>query len=213
MTYYGGREITDEDLEKALLVGMSPHERRRFEKKRGYVFKHLRKSDDPIDAEDDNIGDDPPVTVQNASNAEDEEGSLHTNLTDADQEDYAHILEDAEISIQHSSPNIRENKTDDAASDMKMVSISDNDETSGTGNLSNGTTNLLGGKDISVKHDSKMSLLGHGPHGKQVVEYLLKEHGEDGVREFCQRWRHVFVEALHPRFLPGGWDVKHRYAL
>lgn len=180
MTYYGGREISDEDLEKALVLGMSPHERRRFEKKRGYVFKHMRKSNNPIDAED-------------------EDDSLHFNMTDASREqDYANILEDAELSIQESSPCIRENT---------------NDETSGSGNLPNGTTNSYEGKDVLVRNDSKMSLSGHGPHGKQVVEYLLKEGGEDGIREFCQRWRRVFIEALHPRFLPGGWDVKHRYAL
>ncbi|XP_057792686.1 protein RRP6-like 3 isoform X2 [Salvia miltiorrhiza] len=223
MTYYGGREISDEDLEKALLVGMSPHERRRFEKKRGYVFKHLGKGNNSIDAEEDDIAGKPSVTVKNASNDEDEEDSLHTNMTDAyQQQDYDNILDEAETSTQHSSPNIRENTSpssadaDDAASDTKMVSaagsisISDNDETSGSGNLSNGVTSPLEDKDVSLKHDSKMSLLGHGPHGKQVVEYLLRERGEDGVREFCQRWRHVFVDALHPRFLPGGWDVKHR---
>jgi hypothetical protein len=38
-SYYGGRDVTPEDLEMALLVGMSPHERRRLEKKKGYSFK------------------------------------------------------------------------------------------------------------------------------------------------------------------------------
>ncbi|GJZ92945.1 RRP6-like protein 3 isoform X1, partial [Tanacetum coccineum] len=57
---------------------------------------------------------------------------------------------------------------------------------------------------------SKLSLLGHGPHGKQVVDYLLKEHGEDGIPEFCQRWRQVLVEAINPRFLPAGWVVTLR---
>lgn len=61
------------------------------------------------------------------------------------------------------------------------------------------------------KSKSKLSLLGHGPHGKQVVDHILKEHGDDGISQFCQRWRQVFVEAVHPRFLPTGWDVMHRY--
>lgn len=60
------------------------------------------------------------------------------------------------------------------------------------------------------QQNSKLSLLGHGPHGKQIVEYLLREFGEDGVRDFCQRWRKVFVDAVHPRHLPGGWNVSHR---
>ncbi|GJX86419.1 hypothetical protein Tco_0337193 [Tanacetum coccineum] len=54
---------------------------------------------------------------------------------------------------------------------------------------------------------SKLSLRGHGPHGKQVVDYLLKEHREDGIQEFCQRWRQVFVEAINPQFLPASWEV------
>lgn len=64
---------------------------------------------------------------------------------------------------------------------------------------------------VSSKCSPKLSLLGHGPHGKQVVEHLLTEYGEDGIRQFCQRWRQVFVEAIHPRFLPVGWDIMHRY--
>lgn len=157
MTYYGGREITDEDLEKALLVGMSPHERRRFEKKRGFTFKHLTKD---INHLKENVSGETPVSIQNALEGE-ENGSLYTNIIET------------------------EHKQD--------------------------LLNPLDDKNISLKND-KMSLLGHGPHGKQVVMHLLKEFGEDGIREFCQRWRQVFVEAVHPRFLPGGWDVKHRYA-
>lgn len=212
MTYYGGREISDEDLEKALVVGMSPHERRRFEKKRGFTFKHLTQSNNQIDAKESNIGDKPPGSVQNASNDEDMEVA-------SQEQDYVDILtaEDAELSTQHPSSNIRESSaagsadTDDATSDIRSISVSNIDETSGSGNLSNEVSNPLEDKDALQKRESKMSLLGHGPHGKQVVEYLLKEHGDDGIREFCQRWRHVFVEALHPRFLPAGWDVKHRY--
>ncbi|XP_020095503.1 protein RRP6-like 3 isoform X2 [Ananas comosus] len=41
--YYGGREVTPEDLEMALFVGMSPHERRRFEKKKGLSFLNPEK--------------------------------------------------------------------------------------------------------------------------------------------------------------------------
>ncbi|CAM8984903.1 unnamed protein product [Rhodiola kirilowii] len=55
----------------------------------------------------------------------------------------------------------------------------------------------------------KLSLLGHGPHGKQVVDHLLKVYGESGISVFCQQWRRVFVDAVHPRFLAPGWDVNH----
>ncbi|KAL7594019.1 hypothetical protein Lser_V15G34725 [Lactuca serriola] len=124
--YYGGREISEEDLENALLVGMSPHEKRRLHKKKGL--------------------------------------SLNRNSLSCKKDEGKNDLEDVD-------PN------------------------------PNGS--------VFATCSSKLSLLGHGPHGKQVVDFLLKEHGEDGVREFCQRWRQVFVEAIHPRFLPGGWDVTH----
>jgi cation-transporting P-type ATPase D len=63
---------------------------------------------------------------------------------------------------------------------------------------------------ISKHAEKKISLLGHGHHGKQVVELLLAKGGEEAVNQFCQRWRHVFVEAVHPRYLPSGWNINHR---
>ncbi|PIN22164.1 Ribonuclease D [Handroanthus impetiginosus] len=179
-TYYGGREISDEDLERALLIGMTPHERRRFEKKRGYVFKHLKRESN---------------TGANASKGETLDSS-YTYATEAvEKQDYddSVMVEDAEVSTQPSLSNIEPFTADISES----------------GNLLNEMTGPSNVRDTSLKHESKLSLLGHGPHGKQVVEHLLKEYGDDGVREFCQRWRQVFVEALHPRFLPAGWDVMH----
>jgi cation-transporting P-type ATPase D len=38
-SYYGGRDVTPEDLEMALLVGMSPNERRRHSKKNGFSYR------------------------------------------------------------------------------------------------------------------------------------------------------------------------------
>lgn len=135
--YYGGREITEEDLQKALLVGMSPHEKRRLQKKKGLTFNN-------------------------------------------------HSSNNTWLSSKKDGKETHEAKKDcvmdlDVDSEVSMFATC----------------------------SSKLSLLGHGPHGKQVVDFLLKEHGEDGIREFCQRWRQVFVEAIHPRFLPGGWDVTH----
>jgi cobalt/nickel-transporting P-type ATPase D len=65
----------------------------------------------------------------------------------------------------------------------------------------------------ALEGDQRLSLLGHGPHGKLVVEQLLEKSGEEGILHFCQKWREVFVEALHPKFLPGGWNIKHRLKL
>lgn len=206
MKYYGGREISEADLESALLVGMSPHERKRFEKKRGYAFKHWSGHH--------NVGDhrgDSKATVSNLNTSKGgPSDSFCTSMLETDQGNVDFLAlenkKNAEIScseIEHQS----------AALDAECKDLPDTTIASGTESQdSPGDTSLTNGRDILMKHSSKMSLLGHGPHGQQVVEFLLNEHGEDGVREFCQRWRQVFVEALHPRFLPGGWDVMHRYA-
>jgi cation-transporting P-type ATPase D len=63
---------------------------------------------------------------------------------------------------------------------------------------------------IPQNGDKKISLLGHGHHGKQVVELLLSNGGEEAINQFSQRWRQVFVASLHPRYLPSGWNIKHR---
>lgn len=38
--YYGGRDISEEDMERALLIGLSPHERRKLERKKGVSLNH-----------------------------------------------------------------------------------------------------------------------------------------------------------------------------
>ncbi|XP_024520048.1 protein RRP6-like 3 [Selaginella moellendorffii] len=63
------------------------------------------------------------------------------------------------------------------------------------------------GKNPKKTH--KISLLGHGLHGKKVVEKIWEGQGEDGIRDFIQRWRMVFVDAVHPGYLPTGWEVTH----
>ncbi|RAL41830.1 hypothetical protein DM860_009012 [Cuscuta australis] len=58
-------------------------------------------------------------------------------------------------------------------------------------------------------NDSSKQCMGHGAHGKQVVEFILKENGDEGIRGFVQRWREDFVEAIHPRFLLARWNTKY----
>ncbi|GBG63778.1 hypothetical protein CBR_g39322 [Chara braunii] len=55
----------------------------------------------------------------------------------------------------------------------------------------------------------KEAVLGHGHHGKKVVEMLIRQGGDDALRHFVRRWREVFVESLKPKFLPSAWDIKH----
>lgn len=229
MRYYGGRQISEEDLGSALLVGMSPHERRRFEKKKGLSF---RKSRGRVlsDAEQEKN----TVTMSACASVKASEvDTLHESCTST-AEAFTR-KEDRDIIIVKDAVGLGSNSlnsylgSDDKASDTVQNMDSDISGVSDTQFVSvvnadgdcessaqNGSVDFYYARDDAIsqpRHRSKMSLLGHGPHGKQVVEHLLKEYGEDGIRQFCQRWRQVFVEAVHPRFLPSGWDITHRYML
>lgn len=221
MRYYGGREISEEDLEKALLVGMSPHERRRLERKKGLSFKHSKGSTVP-DAEQEKLTSSlatsemsggPEVYTPN-------DGSCNLTAEDID----LYMAKDADVENTFESNSGTHGKTSvEVEKNVNLDCIRDSD----TKNVSvvkadNSCERIPSNEKVDFcftthdgiahpKHKSKLSLLGHGPHGKQVVDHLLKEYGDDGVRQFCQRWRQVFVEAVHPRFLPAGWDVMHRY--
>lgn len=224
MCYYGGREITGADLEAALLVGMSPHERRRLEKKKWISFKHSAGSiltymqNNVGSTETSSIVDASGVDILNhsdSSKAEACNGQQEFRKADADVGDST-IGADSGVD-EEVNYNSKESVKSDThgASDIKDDCIGKSDDNYESGGPSNGTVELNHKKydgTAQSKHNSKLSLLGHGPHGKQVVNHLLKEYGEDAVRQFCQRWRQVFVEALQPRFLPAGWDVMHRYA-
>ncbi|XP_008230060.1 PREDICTED: protein RRP6-like 3 isoform X1 [Prunus mume] len=225
MRYYGGRQISEEDLESALLVGMSPHERRRFEKKKGLFFRKSRGRV-PSDAEQEKN----TVTMSACASVKvSEVDTLHESCTSTAEAFTG--KEDRDIIIVKDAVGLGSNSlnsylgSDDKASDVVQNMDSDISGVSDTQFVSvvnadgdcessaqNGSVDVYYARDDAIsqpKHRSKMSLLGHGPHGKQVVEHLLKEYGEDGIRQFCQRWRQVFVEAVHPRFLPSGWDITH----
>lgn len=211
MKYYGGREITEEDLEKALVVGMSPHERKRLEKKKGMLFKlfkgrSLPKTDDSNSRSMGTSPIDDTVKV-------DSEGGLNaTESEPCGKQDNGNGWDITMGVLGNDSNNLSSDRSE--MSEMKDIDVMDADNC-GSGSQLEETLDVSYPKSdgkTSREHNPKLSLLGHGPHGKQVVDHLLKEYGDDGIRQFCQRWRQVFVEAINPRFLPGGWDVMHRYA-
>lgn len=230
MTFYGGRQISEEDLEKALLVGMTPHEKRRLQKKKGFSFQHSRGSI-PSDAEEKNTVSISTSATPNASEVDTVHGSC-TNEAEAsmiNQDKEVFAVKDADLGNSSLDSYLRIDEKASAGVEKNMnseISLVPNTKlvsvVNGDGNYENRST-PNGSVDDKIewvsndfhstskrKHKSKHSLLGHGPHGKQVVDHLLKEYGEDGISQFCQRWRQVFVETVHPRFLPAGWDITHR---
>lgn len=261
MKYYGGRKISQEDLERALVVGMSPHERRRAAKKKGLSFKHVVTANElgnsgngtsstpendldtindvdnrngtsstPEDCLETNLvdsthelrsemGSNEPKNIGNGTSS-DHEDDLNAHMGDSSlavergtscnsgRNSPTHFT--AKVYLEGSITNSISTNSDKLIPGTCLeseVSSECNGTLDGTASECNGTLNGT----ASSKSASKMSLLGHGPHGNQVVNHLLKEYGDDGIQEFCKRWRQVFVDAIKPRFLPAGWDVTHRY--
>ncbi|KAM2916670.1 hypothetical protein FF1_045557 [Malus domestica] len=214
MRYYGGRQISGEDLENALLVGMSPNERRRFEKKKGLSLKHAKGIIQP-DAEQERT----TITMYTSAivNASEADTLLDSCTTEAEaytgtENGDAFMLKDADLGTEEEAFAVVEknmNSDISGVADSQFISVVNADGERDTPNGSVDFSHAGYGATSHRKRRSKMSLLGHGPHGKQVVDHLLKEYGEDGVSQFCRRWRQVFVESLHPRFLPAGWDITH----
>lgn len=221
MRYFGGREITEEDLERALVVGMSPHEIRRLERKKGLAFKHSKGSLPPDAEQKKNTSTEtyvvPDLSAVNSSDAKAERFSRKEDSEFFMVKDVGTPSLHRDSGIDETPSAVVENNlTSDRSgvSDANNVSGENADDNSDNGRPPNGKADNYYAKNDGIaypKHKSKLSLLGHGPHGKQVVDYLLKEYGDDGIRQFCQRWRQVFVKAVHPRFLPAGWDITHRY--
>ncbi|KAG7983441.1 hypothetical protein I3843_04G106500 [Carya illinoinensis] len=178
MRYYGGREITGADLEAALLVGMSPHERRRLEKKKRISFKDSARSILP--------------------NMQNNMGSTETSS----------IVDASEVGILNSSDSTKAEACN-GQREFRKADADGGDSTIGADSGVDEEVNYAFKDGVKSDTHGASDIKGHGPHGKQVVNHLLKEYGEDGVHQFCQRWRQVFVEALQPRFLPAGWDVMH----
>lgn len=213
--YYGRSEISDGDLEGALQVGMTPHERRRFEKKRGFSFKRSTASAAAVPQWETRADCAPRMSNEETNSEVDREDdlgkpSLASDLAvDGPTSNGNTILVKARNYNESidSAVNVDKNlnrRQPDVVSDL---SYSPRDEEPKQAKHDSPRDEEL----AQAKHNSKLSLLGHGPHGKQVVDHLLEKYGEEGIREFCQRWRQAFVDALNPRFLPAGWDVKHRY--
>lgn len=212
MRYYGGREISKEDLERALVVGMTPHEKRRLDKKKGGYLKQVIGSVLADDKHRENSagsstpsslgGLDAVVDVSCTSVGDELKGETLSKIEDKDLD----LVTDSEISNPMPCSDLG---VDGAVSTTASDDMHSNSSESSAPNGEISSTYPTNGGSVQSNHNSKLSLLGHGPHGKQVVDHLLSSYGEEGIIQFCQRWRQVFVESVHPRFLPGGWDIMH----
>ncbi|CAN6199172.1 unnamed protein product [Urochloa humidicola] len=214
-SYYGGRDVTPEDLEVALLVGMSPHERRRLEKKKGYSFK-ARAQNIITMSSSSNISENSGHGSENShalSEQFPEDGS-ESNQQEFDETGSRNQLEDLTLTQGSSSLPV---SMEDTTFDHDAATLETDNKQQVTDACIPANSHLDRDPStcdnynqvISKNAQKKISLLGHGHHGKQVVELLLSKGGEEAINQFCQRWRQVFVEAVHPRYLPSGWNINH----
>ncbi|OEL38861.1 Protein RRP6-like 3 [Dichanthelium oligosanthes] len=216
-SYYGGRDVTPEDLEMALRVGMSPHERRRLEKKKGYSFRAqaqniIRKSSSST------------ISEKSAHESENshalseqfpEDGIESNDQQEFDETESRNQLEDLTLSQGSSCLPVSMEGTTTFHHDTATLKTDTEQQASGACAPANGHLDRdpsicdNSNQAISKNAERKISLLGHGHHGKQVVELLLSNGGEEAINQFCQRWRQIFVEAVHPHYLPSGWNINH----
>uniref|UniRef100_A0A0E0LL83 HRDC domain-containing protein n=1 Tax=Oryza punctata TaxID=4537 RepID=A0A0E0LL83_ORYPU len=227
-SYYGGRDVTPEDLEMALLVGMSPNERRRLSKKKGFSYRSqaqnvIRKSNSSSIVEnnqhDSENGYALPEQFSKDGAESNSQPDIDENNSQLDIDDSTSQLGSRSNNHPH-DPNPSQESTSYPLSTDDPISASNMEanivqQASIGGNPANGDLDRdpcgsdNSNQAIPQNGDKKISLLGHGHHGKQVVELLLNNGGEEAINHFCQRWRQVFVESVHPRYLPSGWNIKH----
>ncbi|KAF3796773.1 RRP6-like 3 protein [Nymphaea thermarum] len=207
--YFGGREISERDLEAALLVGMSPQEKRRLMKKRGMLKKIATTSSTTCDevAAENSVAEEKIIIESNASNGLHLDESVNGNLP---KDRSIHANSSSILDSTYIDGDGRTQCSDEMPMRDENVLGANELERSDISQRQLNIVDTSAGATRSSKHDRKLSLLGHGHHGRRVVEAIMSVEGEDGICEFCQRWRQVFVDAIHPRFLPSGWDVKHR---
>jgi len=203
-TYYGGRDITAEDLKAALVVGMGPREHRRLMKKR---FLRQQRSSNPSSTNEDLSITDANTVVSSGQRSS---GQCSSRTIDGD------IVSDPKTCV----PGQENNDTPPPPSEVDQAennSVSyENQNADVSGSDEDTKSSTVAVEPTARRHSrrsiNKESLLGHGPHGKQVVDMIIEKEGDEGIRQFCQLWRTVFVDALQPAFLPPGWDVTHRSA-
>lgn len=200
-SYFGGRDISTNDIKEALLVGMSPYERRKLQKKRNGRLSN-RNNSLVISQSTKDIFNDENISVSAKDNfSRVNENIISETFINPDFPSNQALNEIGAFNLVKKGVCAGKNTTNDSYDCEDKSPSEDN------------VVSYYSSNGISARHAKKLSLLGHGPHGRQVVDYILKEQGENGVLQFCQRWRQVFIDCIHPRYLPSGWDVMHRYGI
>ncbi|KAF0908796.1 hypothetical protein E2562_028598 [Oryza meyeriana var. granulata] len=227
-SYYGGRGVTPEDLEMALLVGMSPHERRRLSKKIFFSYRSqaqnvIRKSNINNIVENNEHDPENGYALPEQFSKDGAESNSQPDIDESNSQldvDDTISQPDSRSNNHLHDPNLSQESTSYPLSMEDSMSVSNMEtETMHQANIGGNPANGDLDRDpcssdnsnqaIPQNGDKKISLLGHGHHGKQVVELLLNNGGEEAINQFCQRWRQAFVESVHPRYLPSGWNIKH----
>ncbi|KAG6557252.1 hypothetical protein Mapa_001179 [Marchantia paleacea] len=194
--YYGRENISQQDLRAALFVSMGPHERHRLSKNILGRGSSQKKATEKLLEEATHLSE-----AETFSDNQRENSSLPTGIeaeTSSEAETSRSLIVETQEDAASEHPKSRQ-----TASSSDHIETDDHNERIFLESLST--------RRPSHRHKGRKnsSLLGHAVHGRKVVEILMAQEGDEGIRVFCQQWRAVFVEALKPAFLPPGWDIAH----
>eukprot|EP00271_Cylindrocystis_brebissonii_P017801 TRINITY_DN4772_c0_g2_i1.p1 TRINITY_DN4772_c0_g2~~TRINITY_DN4772_c0_g2_i1.p1 ORF type:complete len:969 (+),score=144.85 TRINITY_DN4772_c0_g2_i1:140-2908(+) len=213
--YYGKVDVDREELEQARTVGLG----RRWQQKARQGMRNIM-------AEQEGSGKEQGRSlVSDEESIGEQKGQTNMALGDEREEEEADG-EEGEERGDRERGDLEEEDGEEAAKEETTASRVHEASSHSEGGLADSKPDMpqaqfVGQFDESKRWESKSdqrytppALTGHGWHGLKVVNRLLSTEGEGGgegaLREFNERWRQVFVEALQPRFLPPGWDIKHR---
>ncbi|CAM6009797.1 unnamed protein product [Sphagnum balticum] len=204
--YYGGREIGPEDLTAALLVGMGPREHRRLSKKKrlfenpNYLSKEMQVEVQECNTIADNVSEE--LSTTGAAQRQQMEQLARNGGQEFEFHEGESLIKFSQLQQHEEEKEHDEEELPPSQTVMLSNRIHGEDAAAqGFDDASSFPT--------SRRSLMKDSLLGHGPHGRQVVNILMAESGDLGIAKFCERWRAVFVESVQPTFLPPGWDISH----
>ncbi|KAI5079547.1 hypothetical protein GOP47_0005026 [Adiantum capillus-veneris] len=235
--YYGGRVISQEDITAAALVGRGLRDSSRRQRRKGVAADKIIRSEDVgdctanlncVDMKEEEKNAPHLASTNNLSIERGVSQDLEEITVASDNLVWNETVMEKGTEKEESEDNRSDGadpplRTDDTACCQDLggiipyneiiATVKDIDEEQDLFN----EVGIEGGEATPVEklaslaksQKQRVSLLGHGPHGKKVVQMILEREGEDGIDQFCQMWRSVFVEAVKPTHLPGGWNILH----
>ncbi|MCO5599117.1 hypothetical protein L7F22_053217 [Adiantum nelumboides] len=202
--FYGGRTVSQEDITAAALVGRGLRDSSRRQRRKSAIAKRtflsVEDAGDSIDMKEEDKNSSQLTSMHNLSPENGVLQDLEDTTLSSD-----NLVWNETVIVKDSGRIIPDNGTRAVAGDNDE----EQDLLNKVGNEGDDATQAEELTSLTNGQKQRVSLLGHGPHGKKVVQMIMESEGEDGIHRFCQMWRSVFVDAVKPTHLPAGWNILH----